>query len=459
MIQILVISLITTLAIIYFLLQVTMSSYIVPADYYDRKLPVIRDCIKDYGDNLEKLNQQLRAYIPEGEMSYKIIDEVGSIVYEYGFTEQFEISWWYLASKETEQRLVKGWIKPYVLTYLPIEYKGDYQGGVVLGYGVYPTSTVPILKYIVPYFNGIILCAPFIMLAITLVLYAKRFLRAIEEPLRALQKGISNIEKDNLNFEVKTSSCDEIGELCLSFEKMRLALKESLEANWDKEEERRNIINGLAHDLRTPITVIKGHTELILEDILTEEQMKDSALAIQKNTSRLGRLVEALNQVNKWQQIDNLVDKKEEVDIEEFLKDKVKDYRVLANSKTIDIQYKLTSNLKKMVVHSEAFAQILDNLISNSIRFTPEGGCILILLKVEERRIELKVEDSGCGFTTEDLKQALILFYQGDKSRNSGQHYGIGLHTVDYLVKKMNGTVRLYKALIGGAGVEIIISQ
>ena len=130
MIQILVISLITTLAIIYFLLQVTMSSYIVPADYYDRKLPAIRGYIKDYGNNLGKLNQQLRVYIPEGGMSYKIINEAGSIVYEYGFTEQLEMNWWDLSSKETEQKLVEGWIKPYVLTYLPIEYKGDYQGGL-----------------------------------------------------------------------------------------------------------------------------------------------------------------------------------------------------------------------------------------------------------------------------------------------------------------------------------------
>ena len=198
MIQILLVSLVISLVMIYGILQITISSYILPANYYEDKMPIVRESINEYGNDLERLHQELFIRLPKVGMNYKIIDALGSSIHQHGQIKVSKMNWWDLSKQDTEQELVEGWIKPYVFRYLPIFYKGNYQGAVILGYGLYNTSTLPILKYIAPNFNLIIIGIPFAVLAITLILYAKRFLKAIEEPLRVLKKGISSIEEDNL---------------------------------------------------------------------------------------------------------------------------------------------------------------------------------------------------------------------------------------------------------------------
>ena len=460
MIQILIVSLVVSLLLINGILQLVMVGWILPADYYEKAVPIVRNYIVEYENDLEKLHKKLTQIMPKEGVNYKIIDQTGKELYEYGVDEKIIKNWWDRSIDKTEQKITIGWIRPYVLQYLPINKDGMYYGAVVLGYRLYNTSTLPILKQIAPYLNLSIIVIPFVVLATTLILYARRFLKAIEQPLNTLQNGIKNIEENNLDFKLETNNQDEIGQLCLSFEKMRLNLKDSLEANWKKEEERRSLINGLAHDLRTPLTVIKGHTELMLEDVLTEEQMKESTLSIQKNVERLTRLVQALNEINKWQQTE-LLDKKQVIDVEIWLEERLKDYKILAHPKQIKIEFRVEGKNNPVCLGSDAWNQILDNLMSNSLRFTPQGGRILIQAVIGDESIKFKVEDSGCGFADEDLKQAVTLFYQGDKSRNSGKHYGIGLYIVDYLVKKMNGSMNLYRAKLGGAGVyiEIAISK
>jgi len=457
MIQILIVSFMVSVILINGVLQLVMVGWILPADYYEEVVPTVRNYITEYGADLAKLHGELAQIMPEEGVSYKIINQTGKALYEYGVDEKVIKKWWDKSIDKTEQKIIIGWIKPYVLQYLPINKEGACCDAVILGYRLYNTSTLPILKVIAPYFNLSIIVIPFGVLAITLILYARRFLKVIKQPLNILQNGIKNIEENNLEFKIETDNQDEIGQLCLSFEKMRVNLKESLEGNWKKEEERRSIINGLTHDLRTPLTVIKGHTELMLEDILTEEQMKDSTVSIQKNVERLTRLVQALNEINKWQQTE-LLDKKQMVNMEEWLEERLKDYNILAQPKHINIEFRIEGKKDPVYLGSEAWNQILDNLMSNSLRFTPQGGKILIQVVVDDENIKLKVEDSGCGFTNEDLKQAVVMFYQGDKSRNSGKHYGIGLYVVDYLVKKMNGSMNLYRASLGGAGIYIVIN-
>lgn len=385
-------------------------------------------------------------------MSYSILTRTGEVLYQQ--KKQELIGYWDSTLINQEQTFVKGWVKPYVHKYIPIIGEEGYRGSVLISYPMYPTSKLSVLKILAPYFNLIIIGTPFVILLIVIAFYARKFFKTVEESLHTLQKGMLEIQTDNLDFELSCESQDEIGQLCISFETMRRALKESLESNWRKEEERKSIISGLSHDLRTPLTVINGYTELMLEDILTKEQRKQSILAIQKNTKRLMHLVQSLNQVNKWQQAD-LLNQKEATDLEEFLKVCIEDYNLLASSKNIKMEYHLITDQKIIEFNVEVWHQILDNLISNSLRYTPQDGRIIISLEVKDEMIQLNVEDSGCGFKEKELEQAVIPFYQGDKSRNSGQHYGIGLYIVDYLVKKMEGELCLYQSHLGGAGVRI----
>lgn len=485
---------------------------ILPADYYEKKVALMRQVIFQERQNLEEIQQDLEnivlnetmkneaskklveddgAYIQhqtddtrekeeitgqeEQErqdrdsdlekskfnqneqlqgIGYKIIDANGQICYQGGLSKKIKITWWNQDALDRQQRVVKGWIKPYVMEYFPLEQNGHYQGGVFVGYSLYNTSSYPFFNLIAPYINLILIGTPCIVIASVLFIYSRRFVKAIWHPLNELQKGIDNIQKDNLDFVIESTGEDELAKLCLSFEKMRCTLKESLEANWRKEAERKRLMSGLAHDLRTPLTVIEGRTELMLEDILTPEQMKESTLAIRRNTERLIHLVGALNQINKWQQT-QVFEEKHEIELDEFIKEKLRDYKVLAIERNIDIQYRNQGIHAELSLNTNAISQILDNLVSNSLRFTPKHGTIEIITQCEQDKLILMVEDSGCGFNEQDYNQATQIFYQGDDSRNSGQHYGIGLYIVDYLVKEMKGIMKLYQSRMGGAGIWI----
>ncbi len=193
---------------------------------------------------------------------------------------------------------------------------------------------------------------------------------------------------------------------------MRLTLKEALELSWAQEEERKNLISSLSHDLRTPVTLIKGYTEMLMDTVQDETVIKKIE-AIDHNVERLMKLVEDIHEINH-----------------------------LLNQ----VSYTLDRY---------AFREMLDNLISNSIRFTPVGGSISTAIVEGDKGVDVIVEDSGCGFTEEILSHGLSLFYQGDTSRNNKEHAGIGLYAVQMIAKKMGAEVKLYNNAYGGAGVKI----
>ena len=459
-VQIVLVSGVISIIIIGGLLQLIASEIILPANYYEQQIPNVREVIYQEKTTILMASEQgrkvLDTVILGDRMAYQVVDATGRKLYANGLGEKLRLDWIDSSNLLMEQQNLKGFINPYSMKYFPLEEQGIYQGAVIIGYRISNTSHYPILKEIAPYFNILMLFIPLIVVISVLLFYAKQFLKAVQEPLDVLQEGIAKVQEGNLDFNLESKSQDEIGKLCLSFEKMRLALKESLEASWKKEEERKNLMSGLAHDLRTPITVIQGHIELVLDEELSKEQIKESILAIQKNTERLSRLVKALNEINKWQQT-GVLEMKQTVNLESFMNEKLKDYRMLAKDKEIEISYSQEGTDREVNLYIDRLSQVLDNLMSNSLRFTPLRGKIEVKVKLEGNRLEICVEDSGCGFTKEDLSQALILFYQGDKSRNSGQHYGIGLYIVDELVKKMNGSIQLYTSKLGGAGIHIIM--
>lgn len=464
MLQILILSSTLILVIMGGIMKLIEKEIILPADYYEKQVGLMSQSIFQGQEDLEIIHQELEAMILSKSefnqnrqlqgIGYKIIDKSGQICYQGGESKKVKINWWNQDILDRRQRIVEGWIKPYVVEYFPIKLNGHYKGGIFLGYSLHNVSQYPFLNLIAPYTNLILIGAPCIVIASVLLIYSRKFVKAIWHPLSELQKGIDNIQKDNLDFVIESKGEDELAQLCLSFEKMRHTVKKSLEVNWKKEEERKRLMSGLAHDLRTPLTVIQGRTELMLEDVLTPEQMKESMLAIHKNTERLIQLVEALNQVNKWQQTE-MFKERQEIELEEFIREKLKDYQVLAMEKNIDIQYRSQGVNEKLSLSINAISQVLDNLVSNSLRFTPQHGTIDIIIQSEQDKLVLMVEDSGCGFKQQDYDQAIQLFYQGDNSRNSGQHYGIGLYIVDYLVKEMKGRMRLYQSRAGGAGIRI----
>ena len=410
------------------------------ADYYDKQIPIIRNAILEY-----------KAEIGDA-LAYEVRDEQGERIYAYDLYGQLPIMEWDTKRLLSEQKQVVGILRPKIIRYFPIVEAGRLKGSMVVAYTMANSAEGKALNWIAQNMNLILAIAPFVYLAFFTLIYASKFLRTIDGPLQELSKGIKAIEEHNLDVSLNSDSNDELGELTRSFETMRLTLKEALELSWAQEEERKNLISSLSHDLRTPVTLIKGYTEMLMDTVQDETVMKKIE-AIEHNVERLMKLVEDIHEINHLHQLEYKM-RPEVIDFEELSK-MVKDYKLLLGEKKLDLEWNLKLNQVSYTLDRYAFREMLDNLISNSIRFTPVGRSISIAIVEGDKGVDVIVEDRGCGFTEEILSHGLSLFYQGDTSRNNKEHAGIGLYAVQMIAKKMGAEVKLYNNAYGGAGVKI----
>lgn len=429
------------------------------ADYYEDLVPSIKSYIQQQKSDLlnPEAKWQLEEIIETQGMSYKVYDTEGKVLYQHTQALFIPDIQWDTKGLLIEQKQLIGSVSGKVIRYFPIVVSGNLQGSVVIAYRIANSSHIEGLNWIAGHMDFILLILPFIYLFLFIFIYANKFIRSIEKPLQILEQGIEAVQTNDLDFTLQCESQDEIGKLINSFEKMHKTLKETLEANWRAEEERKNLINALAHDLRTPMTIIKGYTEMLLdEEELSGEQAKKGIQAIDKNSDRLMRLIEQINRINKLQQIDYVIEK-QTCYLSKVLKGHIEDYKLMVKDKEIIIISEVNLVKDQYNVDEHALIEILDNLMSNSVRFTPEGGRIKIIAKEEQDYLQIIVEDSGCGFSKEDLLQGTKLFYQGDTARSNSMHYGIGLYITMALAQKMQGDMQLYNTAEGGAGACVKI--
>ncbi|NFC74409.1 ATP-binding protein, partial [Clostridium botulinum] len=151
------------------------------------------------------------------------------------------------------------------------------------------------------------------------------------------------------------------------------------------------------------------------------------------------------------------------VDIIEFLDKKQLDYKVLCKDKNIEFKLFLEKNFdlnKEFSIDAERLEQILDNIISNAIRYTPDGKSIITKVKIHNNIIKFIVEDEGTGFSDKELCYIFEKFYRGDSSRSKEKgHSGLGMYIVRILVEKHNGWIVAENKEKGGARIEFVIKE
>ncbi len=275
-----------------------------------------------------------------------------------------------------------------------------------------------------------------ISIVTTTLIWAKKISRELNPLLEASEE----IRKQNLDFQVKKSNIQEFNAVLNSLEKMKVGLSESLRTNWREEEKKRNQISALSHDIKTPISIIKGNLELLEETDLTSEQ-ETYLNYIVKNTNRIGQYIETLMLVNKSSQANELnftqIRAKEFVEnIEKLSKEFTSTYKL---NLTEEINYKNGF----LIVDLKNFERAYLNILSNAEEHSPKNSTIKLLIYSKDENIEIAILDQGHGFTGEDLLYATDQFYQGDKSRHSKENYGIGLFVAEQIIKMHEGSLVL----------------
>ncbi len=325
------------------------------------------------------------------------------------------------------------------------------EGYCVMAYNLVPQYKQPLMrKYLLSPQNMLVVCAvSFILLVVVLVSVC--FGRALKKKLTPLIYAAGKIQSQELGFTVMPSDIKEIGAVLNAIDNMRAALKESLESQWKSEQAQKEQILALAHDLKTPLTVVRGNAELLYDTGLTKEQ-EELAGYIGKSSLQMQDYVQKLLDITKY----GYKLKLKEVPARSLLENITEQAEGLCAARNISFQKSFNCNVQYFMADKEELMRAFLNIFSNAAEYTPEGSTIYFETYIEDNLIIFKTTDTGRGFSEEALKHAKKQFYMDDKSRNSKKHSGIGLYMADLVIKQHNGELVLGNSGRTG-GAEVVV--
>ncbi|MBR1823718.1 MAG: HAMP domain-containing histidine kinase [Ruminococcus sp.] len=270
----------------------------------------------------------------------------------------------------------------------------------------------------------------------------------IKAPLDTLTKAAEKILSDDLDFKVESKSSNELGQLCVSFEEMRQNLHDSSYRLWKSLEERKRLNSAFSHDLRTPITVLKGYMELIerFDGKLSAEKQGEILKKMSAQINRLEHYTEKMSSIHK---LEDIIPDVREITSGKLLSMLDEQGHILCG----DTVFRLNSDIDHGTVlytDIELVMQIFLNLISNSLRFTK--SCVECSAELSDDYFYLTVSDDGCGFSEEAIRKAWQPFYRGE-DENDKEHFGLGLYICWLLCRKLGGELKVENNDNGGGKV------
>lgn len=269
----------------------------------------------------------------------------------------------------------------------------------------------------------------------------------LKKPIEALSFASNNISQDNLEFSVDYQSKDELGSLCISFEKMRKTLEDNNIKMWRISEERRRLNAAFAHDLRTPLTVLKGYNELLVKTVTKETIQKDNLLRkINAMGRHIKRLESYVDSVSIMQKLEEFEPKFKSVDIDCIINNLKETANIIKEDKEVSfsvIDYKESSRAS---IDFDLFLQVFENIMSNALRFC--NSKVDVMLKICESKLVLQVSDDGDGFSDKGIENATNAFYHENDNEN---HFGLGLYICRIICEKHMGNLKIGNLVEKGA--------
>ena len=283
--------------------------------------------------------------------------------------------------------------------------------------------------------------------------------RSILRPLNRLRAGMNQIKEGDLEYSVQTVTNDEIGQICEDFEEMRIRLKEQIESRLQYEEDIKELISNISHDLKTPLTAIKGYSEGLLDGVaVTPEKQEKYIKTIFTKANDMSILVDELAFYAK---IDcNTVPYSfKEINIQEYFDDCIEDLALDLEVKNIEIKYENDLNKQTYVVaDAEQLKRVINNIIGNAVKYIDKSkGIIQIRIHDFGNFVQIEIEDNGIGIPQADIPYIFDRFYRADASRNSKKGgSGLGLAISKKIIEDHSG--RIWAKSEQGMGTTIIFT-
>ena len=268
--------------------------------------------------------------------------------------------------------------------------------------------------------------------------------RSIATPLVKLKKATQNIKEGNLDFVLEVEGDDEFSELYRDFEEMRKRLKESAEEKVLMDKENKELISNISHDLKTPITAVKGYVEGIMDGVAdTPEKMDRYVKTIYNKTNEMDHLI---NELTFYSKIDTnrIPYTFSKLNVEDYFSDCAEEVGLELETRGIELVYaNYVESGVQVIADGEQIRRVIHNIISNAIKYMDKPkGIIQIRVKDVGDFIQVEIEDNGKGIAAKDLPSIFDRFYRTDVSRNSSKGgSGIGLSIVKKILEDHGGKV------------------
>lgn len=285
----------------------------------------------------------------------------------------------------------------------------------------------------------ICLIVPIIVIVLVLWIY-----HSIVTPIHTLQVATQNIKNGNLDFEVQVHDRDEIGELCEDFEEMRKRLKDNAEEKVRSDQQNKELISNISHDLKTPITAIKGYVEGLIDGVAdTPEKQNKYLQTVYSKAMDMDRLINELTfyskiDTNKIPYVFN------RINVVGYFEDCAEELSRELEEERISFQYQnYVDDSVQMIADAEQLKRVINNIIGNSKKYSDkEETKIRMSVKDVGDFVQIEIEDNGKGIAAKDLPYIFDRFYRTDASRNSSKGgSGIGLSIVKKIMEDHGGKI------------------
>lgn len=264
------------------------------------------------------------------------------------------------------------------------------------------------------------------------------FASKMRKQVKKMQETAVLIDKENLDFEIQNTGVKEFDEVMHSLDLLKNNLKQSLKDQWRMQQQRKKQLSALAHDIKTPLTVISGNTELLYETDMTDEQ-KSYLEYMGRNTEYIKNYVTQMIEITKGEEITANCEKVPLTDIIDTITTDTKALCIQHElSYSIHISDEIKNSLQSIDVTTDLslLGRIFMNLLDNAVQYSPSMGTIhwsIMCDQSPKRKYTIAVYDEGSGFSKTGLLHAKEEFYRDDESRNGHSHYGMGLYIVGQL--------------------------
>ena len=302
------------------------------------------------------------------------------------------------------------------------------------------TNTIPEVRDLVTR----MFLAVVIILAVTVLLICIWIYRGVAIPLGQMKIATQNIKDGNLDFELEVETDDEIGQLCRDFEEMRVRLKETSSEKVEYDKRSKELISNISHDLKTPITAIKGYVEGIMDGVAdTPEKMERYIRTIYNKANDMDNLI---NELTLYSKIDSnrIPYNFSTLSVNDYFNDCASDLKIDIESRGVKFDYlNYVNDDVKIIADAEQLKRVINNIVSNAIKYMNKSQKqIHLRVKDVGDFVQVEIEDNGKGIGAKELPYIFERFYRTDTSRNSATGgSGIGLSIVKKIIEEHGGKI------------------